>query len=57
MSKRCAICNHEIAEQSSKLKGTIINVKDEKGKAQQVYVCSDCEKKKGWVETAIIRAA
>lgn len=57
MEKRCAICNKDIKEDGGKLQGTLINVKDEKGKRQFVHVCSECEKDKDYIERAVIRAA
>jgi len=35
----------------------MIKVKDEKGKTQLVHVCSDCEKKKDYIERAVIKSA
>lgn len=55
--KRCAVCNEEVKEIDGKLQGTLINVKDELGKRQLVYVCSECEKDKDYIERAVIRAA
>jgi hypothetical protein len=57
MKKRCAICDEQIEEDSGKLKGTLIKVKDEKRKEQAIYVCFVCQKKDDWMETAIIRGA
>ncbi|MEK6935214.1 MAG: hypothetical protein AABW67_00340 [Nanoarchaeota archaeon] len=57
MSKKCAICEIEIIEESSKLKGTIIKVRNEKGKNQEVYVCSECMKIPNYIEVAVIRDA
>jgi len=57
MVKRCAVCNKNIEEEDGKLQGTLINVKDEKSKRQFVYVCSECEKKKDYIERAVVRAA
>ena len=57
MSKKCAICNEVIIEESGKLKGTIVKAKDENNKNQLIYVCSDCQKKDGWIDKAKIKAA
>jgi len=57
MKKRCAVCKKNIKEEDGKLQGTLINVRDEKGKRQFVYVCSECEKKKDYIERAVVRAA
>ena len=57
MGKSCAICNKKIEEKDGKLQGTLIKVRDEKGKRQFVYVCSECEKNKDYIERAVIRAA
>lgn len=57
MVKRCAVCNEELKGEDGKLQGTLINVKDEKGKKQFVYVCSECEKDKDYIERAVVRAA
>ena len=56
MVKKCASCDGKIYEDSGKLKGAIIKVKDESGKKTFVYVCSDCEKDKEWIERAVVRA-
>ena len=57
MQKKCAICEIEIIEESGKLKGTIIKVRNEKGKNQEVYVCSECMKTPDYIEVAVIRDA
>ena len=57
MGKRCDVCKKKIEEEGGKLQGTIINVKNEFGKRQFVCVCSDCEKKKDYIERAVVRAA
>jgi len=57
MSKKCAICNEEMEDDYGKLKGTIIKVKDENNKNQLIHVCSDCQKKEGWMEKAKIKGA
>ena len=56
MSKKCVICNQEIAEEYDKLQGTIIKVKDENSKSQMYYVCSKCQKDKDWLNKARVRA-
>ncbi len=57
MSKKCALCNNVIEEDSGKLKGTIVKAKDENNKNQLIYVCSDCQKKEGWIDKAKIKSA
>ena len=56
MSKRCAICDGKIEEEFEKLKGVLLKIR-ENDKSRFVYVCSDCQKKEGWIEKAKIRAA
>lgn len=56
MSKKCVICNEIIYENYGKLKGTLIKVLDENKKKDFFYVCSDCQKKEGWIEKAKIKA-
>jgi len=55
MIKKCVICNKKIEEHFNKLKGTLISVLNEKKKNQFIYVCSDCQKKEGWIEKAKIK--
>jgi len=57
MSKKCALCNNAIEEDSGKLKGTIVKAKDENNKNQLIYVCSDCQKQEGWIDKAKIKSA
>tara|TARA_Y100000310_G_scaffold341057_1_gene438939 strand:+ start:1229 stop:1402 length:174 start_codon:yes stop_codon:yes gene_type:complete len=57
MVKKCASCDNVIEEEFGKLKGSLIKVKNEKGKKEFVYVCSDCEKDEKWIEKAVVRAA
>ena len=57
MDKTCAVCETRIDEKSGKLDGTMIRVKNEKGKNQLIYVCSKCEKDKDYIERAVVRAA
>jgi len=57
MAKKCASCGEKIQEDFGKLKGSLIKVRNEKGKKEFVYVCSDCEKDKDWIEKAVVRAA
>ena len=57
MVKKCADCKEDIEEEDGKLQGTMIKISDEKGKKQFIYVCSDCEKKKNYIERAAVRAA
>ena len=56
MEKTCTICNKNIEEYGEKLQGTMIKVK-ENSKNNLIYVCSECEKDKDYLERAIIRAA
>ncbi len=56
MAKKCAICNENIEEEFGKLEGTVIKVKDENNKNQFIHVCSNCQKKKDWIENAKIKA-
>jgi len=57
MSKKCALCNEVIEEEAGKLKGTIVKAKDENNKNQFILVCSDCQKKEGWIDKAKIKSA
>jgi hypothetical protein len=57
MGKKCAICNEAIEEEFGKLKGTIVKAKDENNKIQFIHVCSICQKKDDWVNTAKIKSA
>lgn len=56
MSKKCAVCNEKIKEEFGKLRGTVLKV-IENNKNKLIYVCSDCQKKEGWIERAKIKAA
>jgi hypothetical protein len=55
MVEKCVICSSVVEENFGKLKGTMIKVKDEKSKLQLIYVCSDCQKKDDWINTAKIK--
>ena len=55
--KECVICNKDIKEEFGKLDGTILNMKDEEKKPQEIYVCSECMKNEDWIEVAIIKGA
>ncbi len=57
MTKKCAICNQDLEEEFGKLDGTIIKVKDENNKNQLIYVCSNCQKQKDWIEKAKVKSA
>jgi hypothetical protein len=57
MEKMCAVCNKKILEEGGKLQGTLIKVKNEFGKREFVYVCSECEKTENYIERAVVRAA
>jgi len=54
--KRCAVCSGKIEEEFGKLKGTALKIV-ENNKNKLIYVCSECQKKESWVETAKIKAA
>ena len=54
-SKKCILCNAKIEEEYGKLKGTLLKSKNEKGVNDFIYVCSDCQKKDGWIEEAKIK--
>ena len=56
MAKKCVICGKEIEEEYGKLKGSVIKVLED-NKNRFVYVCSTCQKKKDWIETAKIKSA
>lgn len=58
MSKKCSICNNELIEEFSKLRGTMLKIVENK-KASFIYVCNSCQKanKENWIEKAKIRAA
>lgn len=55
MAKKCAVCDSSIEEEFGKLKGTIVKVKED-NKNQHIFVCSDCQKKEGWIEKAKIKS-
>ena len=57
MAKKCAICNNKIEEEYNKLKGTILKAKNITGRNELIYVCSECQKKENWIETAKVKAA
>lgn len=52
---KCILCNSKIEENFGKLKGTITKVRNEKKRNQLIYVCSDCQNVKNWIEKAKIR--
>ena len=54
--KKCAICESEIIEENSKLKGTMLRVLEDKKKSW-IYVCSSCEKDPKYIEKAKVKAA
>lgn len=54
--KKCAICHKVMGKEFGKLKGTMLKIV-ENNKRKFVYVCSDCQKKEGWIETAKIKGA
>lgn len=55
MTQKCIICNGKIQEEFGKLKGTIVKAKNEKGINDKIYVCSECMKKRDWIEKAKIK--
>ncbi len=57
MVKRCAICSEDIDEDFGKLSGTNLKVRNENGKSEFIYVCSDCQKQDNWIEHAKVKAA
>jgi hypothetical protein len=57
MERNCVICNESILEEFGKLKGTILKVLNLNKKAEFIFVCSDCQKQKDWVERAKIKGA
>jgi len=56
MAEKCIICKEAIAEEYGKLKGTIVRIVDNK-KTRFVYVCSQCQKEKDWLEKAKVKGA
>ena len=55
MAEKCILCNSEVNEEYGKLNGTIVKVlKDKKNKF--VYVCSECQKQKDWLEQAKVKS-
>ena len=56
MAKKCIICQSNIEEEYGKLQGTMLKVKNETGKNQFIYVCSNCQKEKNWIEKAKIKS-
>ena len=56
MAEKCVICNAGIEEEHGKLQGTILKVKNENNKNELIYVCSDCQKQKDWIEKAKIKS-
>ena len=57
MSEKCCICKNEVIKENNKLNGTILKVKTTKGNNEFVYVCSDCQKDKDWIEKANVKSA
>lgn len=57
MANKCILCNEKIQEEFGKLKGTIIKATDENKKNKFIYVCSDCQKDKDWIEKAKVKGA
>lgn len=56
MAKKCVVCNNAIEEEYGKLQGTMLKVKNETGKNELIYVCSECQKQKDWIEKAKIKS-
>jgi len=56
MDEKCVVCNGDIEEENGKLQGTVLKVKNENNKNELIYVCSDCQKQKDWIEKAKIKA-
>lgn len=56
MAKKCVLCYNGITEEYGKLDGTIVKAKGEDNKNQFIYVCSNCQKEKEWLEKAKIKA-
>jgi uncharacterized protein YlaI len=57
MTHKCVLCDEKIEEEFGKLKGTIIKIKNENNKRELAYVCSECQKRKDWMNDAKIKAA
>ncbi len=57
MAQKCVLCNEKIEEEFGKLRGTVVKSLDESGKNKLIYVCSDCQKKDGWMDDAKIKGA
>lgn len=57
MVHKCAVCNRKIEEEFGKLEGTIVKARDVDGKNKFIYVCSNCQKDKDWIEKAKVKAA
>jgi len=56
MQNTCVICNQKIEEDFGKLRGTIVKViEDHRNKP--LYICSECQKKDGWIERAKVKGA
>jgi hypothetical protein len=55
MVKKCSICSERIIEEAGKLLGTMLRVSSLHGKKSLIYVCSDCQKDKKWVEKSKVR--
>jgi uncharacterized protein YlaI len=55
MLKKCVICDKKIEEDYNKLNGTLVRVKNEKGKRRFIYVCSECQHQDNWIEKAKVK--
>ena len=50
------LCGENISEEYGKLRGTCLKVLEDK-KNELIYVCSDCQKDKNWIEKAKVKSA
>ena len=57
LDKECVICKNKIIAEFGKLQGTIIKVRDENKKPQEISVCNECMRQPDWIEIAIIKGA
>jgi uncharacterized protein YlaI len=57
MAHKCVLCDEKIEGDFGKLRGTIIKVRNENNKNELIYVCSECQKQKGWINDAKIKSA
>ena len=57
MVKKCVSCDEMIEEEHGKLKGTLLRVRNEGNKNEFIPVCSECQKKPDWQNSAKIKGA